>query len=174
MADLNKNINENDVLIFYFSGHGYSIGTDHYLVFSDGFLRTQQLIEYFEVVKAKTKIIFLDCCFSGNFKLKGTSSLDIEKTVSEFYSKGYVVFASSNTNQKSYPHPTYSISLFTFFLCAALQSKFLISEGKISLYDITRLVSLYLELWNKKNPDEKQKPIFRAKIGATIYFEVDE
>ncbi len=166
--------NDNDVLLFYFSGHGNSDINKHYLVFSDDYLNTQEFIEYFSNVKAKTKVIFLDCCFSGNFKVRGTKIFDIEKTVSEFYSNGFVVFSSSNSIQVSYGHPNKPISLFTNYLCIALKNNFLIKEGKVSLYSITRLVSLYLEIWNKKNPSMQQKPIYRGNIGGTINFRIEQ
>nr|WP_275298481.1 caspase family protein [Clostridium sp. YIM B02555] len=166
--------NENDILIFYFSGHGTTIDKQHYLVFSDGLISTQEIIGYFEKVLAKSKIIFLDCCFSGNFFVDKTSIFNIEKTVTEFTGKGYAVFTSSNSAQVSYGHPDKPISVFTSFLCSAFQDKYIIRKGKITLYDIKKLVSLYLEVWSKRNPDKQQHPIFRANMGGTIFFQVQD
>lgn len=165
---------ENDILIFYFSGHGTTIDKQHYLVFSDGLISTQEIIGYFEEVLAKSKIIFLDCCFSGNFSVDKTSIFNIEKTVAEFAGKGYAVFSSSNSAQESYGRPDKPISVFTSFLCSALQDKYIIRQGKITLYDIQKLVSLYLEVWSKRNPGKQQYPIFRANMGGTIFFQVQE
>ncbi len=163
-----------DTLIFYFSGHGATIEGQHYLVFSDGIISTQEIIEHFKEIQVKSKIILLDCCFSGNFSIDETSSFNIEKTVEEFQGEGYAVLSSSKSDQVSYGHPNRPVSVFTSFLCDAFQDKHIIKQGKVSLYDIQRLVSLYLEVWNKRNPEKKQHPIFRANIGGTIFFDVEE
>lgn len=74
----------------------------------------------------------------------------------------------------SYGHPSKPISLFTSFLCEALTDKYLVKKGKKSLYDIQKLLFMYLEIWNIKNPDRQQNPIFRANMGGTILFAVEE
>jgi hypothetical protein len=174
ILSLSKEIQEDDVLIFYFSGHGKTYDDKHYLVFSDGLIHTQEIIDLMEKINAKSKLIILDCCFSGNFRVSGTSKFNISETVEEFSGKGYAVISSSNSSQVSRSHPKKSVSLFTHFLSRALQSNFIIREGKISLHEIHKLVSFYLDLWNKKNPDNNQQPIFRANMGGTIYFEVED
>lgn len=167
-------IDKNDTLIFYFSGHGATIDGQHYLVFSDGIISTQEIIEHFKEIQAKSKVILLDCCFSGNFSIDETSSFNIEKTVEEFQGEGYAVLSSSNSDQVSYGHPEKPVSVFTSFLCDAFQDKHIVKQGKVSLYDIQRLVSLYLEVWNKRNPDKMQHPVFKANMGGTIFFDVKE
>lgn len=174
LSQMTSLTNENDTVIFYFTGHGTTIDSQHYLVLSDELIHTQEIIKYFEKISARSKIIFLDCCFSGNYYVSKTSEFNIEKTVSEFQGKGYAVFSSSNSSQVSYGHPDKPISVFTSFLCDALQDKHIIKQGKITLYSIQKLVSLYLEVWSKKNPDKQQRPIFRANMGGTIFFDVHD
>lgn len=174
ISEITNLMDKDDYLIFYFSGHGTSVHNQHYLVFSDGLISTQEIIEFFEMASAKGKIVFLDCCFSGQFSISGTSSFSIEETVSEFAGRGYAVFSSSNAIQESYGHPDKPISVFTSFLCDALKDKYIIRKGKVSLHDIQKLVRLYLQVWNLRNPDKQQHPIFRANMGGTIYFEVQD
>ena len=174
LTNLSESTNEDDAVIFYFSGHGTTIDYKHYLVFSNGMIHTQEIIKALEKINAKSKIIILDCCFSGNFNVSGTSNFNIQETVEEFNGKGYAVFSSSNSEQVSFGHPEKPISLFTNFVCNALQDKYIIREGMVSLYDIHKLVSLYLDLWNIRNPDKQQQPIFRANMGGTIYFQVKD
>lgn len=163
-----------DTVIFYFSGHGTTQSSNHYLVFSDKIIGTQEIIKFIEKIKAKSKIIILDSCMSGNFAIDGVVAFNIGETVNEFAGKGYAVLASSNAVQYSYAHPDKPVSLFTSFLCEALEDKHIIKNGKKSLYDINRLISLYLEIWNKRNPSKQQQPIFRTNMGGTIFFEVEE
>ena len=55
-----------------------------------------------------------------------------------------------------------------------MQSNLLKRKGTVTLYDIVRFVSLYLELWNKNNPAMQQSPIYRGNIGGTVKFIVDD
>ncbi|WP_236823185.1 caspase family protein [Bhargavaea massiliensis] len=174
LSKLSSTLNKNDTLLFYFSGHGHNIDQQHYLVLSDDFISTNELIRKLEKIQAKSKVIFLDCCFSGNFTVGNTSETDFEKMMSDFYGRGYAVLASSSANQVSYRHPSKPMSLFTSFLCDAIKNKSLVKKGKVTLNDIQKLTSLYLDVWNKKNPQFSQKPIFKKNMGGTIFFEVDE
>lgn len=174
LQEISSKIKANDLLVLYFSGHGGSIAGKHYLAFSDKPISTQIIIDYIHDIKAKTKIIFLDSCHSGNFDLPGYGKLNIDETIEEFNSKGIVVFTSSNSNQSSHGHPDRPISVFTNFLSTAMQSNLLKRKGTVTLYDIVRFVSLYLELWNKNNPAMQQSPIYRGNIGGTVKFIVDD
>lgn len=111
---------------------------------------------------------------AGNFTVNDTAVFNINETADEFAGKGYAVIASNNATQYSYGHPDKPISLFTSFLCEALTNTYIIREGKKSLYDINKLLFLFLEIWNKNNPAQKQSPIYRANIGGTIFFEIQD
>lgn len=165
---------KDDTLLLYFSGHGGTLAGNHHLLLSDTMIKTQELITYLEGISARNKVLFLDCCMAGNFTVNDTAVFNINKTADEFAGKGYAVIASSNAIQYSYGHPDKPISLFTSFLCEALTNTHVIREGKKSLYDINKLLFLFLEMWNKNNPTQKQSPIYRANIGGTIFFEVQD
>lgn len=173
LQTLSSTVDDGDILIFYFSGHGTTISGEHYLVLSDGLIGTQEVIRYFEKAKTKSKVVFLDCCMSGNYDVYNSAKFDIDKTVEEFHGNGYAVLSSSNAVQYSYGHPEKPMSVFTSFLCDAICDKYTIREGKKSLYDIKKLVTLYLDIWSKKNPQMSQFPIYRANMGGTIFFEVE-
>ena len=165
---------EDDSILLYFSGHGTTVADSHYLVLSDKLIRTQELIEYLDNINAKNKVLFLDCCLAGNFSVDKTAVFNINETADEFAGRGYAVFASCNAQQYSYGHPDKPISLFTNFLCQALTLSFIIREGKKSLYDIHKLLFMLLEVWNKNNPTKIQTPVYRANMGGTIYFDVQD
>ncbi len=169
-----SNAAEDEILLFYFSGHGMNSNGDHFLVLTDSFVNTQEVITYLEAIPSKSKVLFLDCCHAGNFEVNGSAALDIDATVDNFAGKGYAVFASSSAVQVSQKHPDKEISLFTSFLCDALLNRFTIREGKKSLYDIQKLLLLMLKIWNKGNPSKMQTPIYRANLGGTVYFDVED
>lgn len=163
-----------DTLVFYFSGHGGTLPSGHHLVLSDSYVNTQVIIEYLESVPAKNKIIFIDSCMSGNFNISQTASYSTNETIEDFLGKGYAVIASCSETQFSFNHPDKPISLFTSFLCEVLKDVYLIKKGKKSLDDIKKLLFLYLDIWNKRNPMRQQHPIFRANMGGTIFFDIQE
>ena len=171
---VSKDTAADDTLLFYFSGHGTNIGRKHFLVLTNDFFNTQDLIKYLEDIPAKSKVLFLDCCHAGNFEVNGSAVFDVDAAVENFAGRGYAVFASSNALQESYSHPDKSMSLFTSFLHDALINKFIIREGKKSLNDIHKLLFLIIEAWNKCHPTLSQTPIYRANMGGTLYFNVEE
>ena len=174
LQKLSSLVEKDDTLLLYFSGHGGTVDGEHHLLLSDTMIRTQELITYLDEIAGKNKILFLDCCMAGNFTVENSVVFNIDETADEFAGKGYAVIASSNATQYSYGHPDKPISLFTSFLCEALTNAHIIREGKKSLYDIHKLLFLFLEIWNKNNPSQKQNPIYRANIGGTIFFEVQD
>lgn len=169
-----SNIKEEDTFIFYFSGHGGNKSGEHHLLFSDEMVKTQDIIQLLDIINAKNKIIIFDSCMSGNFKVEETAEFKANTSITDFFESGYVVISSSNATQVSWGHPNKPISLFTSFLCEALTDKLLIKKGKKSLYDIQKLLFLYLNIWNRNNPTKVQDPIFRANIGGTIIFSVED
>ncbi|EOR20425.1 caspase family protein [Clostridium sartagoforme] len=163
-----------DTFIFYFSGHGGNSEIGHLLLLSDGYIMTQEVIELFESIPAKNKIIIFDSCMAGNFEVVETPIFSQTMLLDDFVGKGYAVISSCNATQYSYGHPNKPVSLFTSFLCEALKDRYIIREGKKSLNDIQKLLFLYLSIWNKNNHKRIQNPIYRANLGGTIYFSVED
>lgn len=93
---------EDDTLLLYFSGHGATWNDTHYLVLSDKLVETNELIKCLESNKAKSKVLFLDCCLAGNFNIDGTATFDVDETADAFAGNGYAVIASCNAQQYSY------------------------------------------------------------------------
>lgn len=170
-------VEHEDTFIFYFSGHG-CISRDgyHILVFSDGHIKTEDLIEYFNKINVKNKLLIFDTCHSGHFKINGLPSLDYESSLEKFLGTGYAILSSSSSNQYSYNHPDSEkqSSLFTSFFNDAIIARSLLKEGKKSLDDIINLLFQYMKIWNIKHPEYAQNPIFRSKLGGTIFFSVEQ
>ena len=159
-----------DTFLFYFSGHGGK----NCLALSDGLVPLQSLIETIEKANAKNKIIILDSCHSGSFSISSVPQLDITETVENFAGHGYAVLASCGAEQFSGFDDDRKISLYTRFVCDALTTRFLIKKGKKSLETINEAIFYLAQIWNKKEPNNIQQPIFRANVGGTIFFDVEE
>lgn len=96
-------IAENDILIFYYSGHGYADGA---LAFSGtSTMAPDELLEEIKTLDCR-KLLILDCCYSGNY-VKGGSSSFIEAYRSIFssnddYDNNLWVMAAALPYQKSW------------------------------------------------------------------------
>lgn len=178
MIELQNSVSSEDTLIFYFSGHGGNIDSKHhYLCFSNGEKRTEQIINALNTICAKNKIVILDSCNSGNIHVNGPSSFSPQINIADLFGKGYAVISSSSPSQSSYPYDSKNptISLFTKFLCDSLTDKMIIKHGKKSLNDIKDLLFLYIDWWNR-NPEHEQKqdPVFQSNIIGTVMFPVEQ
>lgn len=165
---MKNKVEKEDIFIFYFSGHG----GNNVLCLSEENIQLDIVIDLIEKMKAKSKIILLDSCRSGDF-LIDNAELKIEHTVNDFASHGCAVFASCNAMQSSSFNDERHLSIFTGFLSDAFIYAPIVN-GKKSLEDIQRLVFRYAKNWNTDTSNYYQTPIFRSNIGGTIYFDVEE
>lgn len=65
LDSVSANCSENDTFILYFSGHGLH----EKVAFSDQLVSTNEIINKVQNIKVKSKVIILDCCYSGDFVL---------------------------------------------------------------------------------------------------------
>lgn len=156
---------KNDVIIFYFSGHGS--GED--LILSDSNISMKELIEWFKGLD-QTKILIFDTCYSGNAQIN--NEMDIDDGI-EIQNTNTLIMASSRPTEKSGFHPRQEVSLFTWFLCKALTYSPLIKQGKKSIYDIIEYIKFLSKQWEKQN-QLIQHPVFRSSLLGTIEFKVGE
>lgn len=166
---INKS-NKDDTLIFYFSGHG----SKNTLALSDCMVNLQSLVDLIEEIQIKCKIIILDSCHSGYVDISDVPQVDINESVEFFSGYGYAVMASCTSEQASRFDYNRNMSLYTRFVCDALTSKFLIRDGKKSLESINQAIFRFAEMENNKTSKSIQSPIFRSKIGGTIFFDVED
>lgn len=164
-------LEEHDTAIFYFSGHG-TLSNPHYLVLSDEYIKTQDFLDIISQSKAKNKVLFLDCCYSGNFEVTGSSKMEAEESIATFNGTGYAVISSSNAEEPS--GGTNNGSIFTNILCGALTNKALSRKGYLSLNDLQLWVKRALEVYSRNTPDYPQHSIFRANMGGTIFFKTSD
>lgn len=170
IGNFGRSLAEQDTFIFYFSGHG----SPKKLAFSNAQLDQQDVINYIDKIPCKNKIVFLDCCYSGNFDSLEAKHIDIEKTINDFVGHGIAVYASSSADEASRITLDGNHSVFTGALATTLISRDIVRKGKIELNDIYRETNRLVMDWNAKYPDKKQNPIYRSSIGGSIYFQVSD
>lgn len=108
-----KKAKEDDLVIFFFSGHGYKGGFMAY----DGPLSYDDIRSIFKNCKASRKMIFADACFSGEIRDNGNNS-----TSTTTYSKDDVMlFLSSRSGETSMESPDMTNGFFTSCLVRCLR-----------------------------------------------------
>ena len=171
---------EEDTLIFWFSGHGVNREGRHCLMLSDGMIETQSVIDLFDESPVRHKVLFLDCCMSGNYEMSEPAmqagNNTAEKEGADWPLKlpegGCIVFASSGAEELSGAWPGGQLSLFTTFLAEALTNPFLIRDGAKTMERIREYVFLRAAAWNEQNPGRAQNPVYRSSAAGTIRFPV--
>ncbi len=170
IADFDSKLGSEDVFIFYFSGHG----REKNIIFSNGQVELQSIIDYIEKIPAKSRLVILDCCYSGNFEGSGARIMHFDDAVSDFAGKGIAVLASSAADEVSRLGLDGKSSMFTGALASNMILRLKPHKGKVSLDDIYDGTMELVKSWNNNNPGKEQQPIFRSSIGGTIYFQIEE
>lgn len=111
MTSLYKKAKADDIIVFFFSGHGYPGGFVAY----DEMLCFEDLRHAFSSVQAKHKMIFADACFSGTMRASNRASSQVK---SDF---DVLLFLSSRHDENSMEVPGMKNGFFTSCLVRCLK-----------------------------------------------------
>jgi len=149
---------DNEVSLFYFSGHGYMENTGGYLITSDcatgdDGLSMTELLKIVNDSKVRNKIIILDTCHSG-----AMGNIDVDTNVAVI-NEGVTILTASQKNE-------YSIdegdgSLFTKLLVDALSGTASSLLGDVSPGSVYAHIDQSLGAW-------EQRPIFKTNVKNFI------
>jgi len=107
----------NDVVLFYFSGHGQQDSNSKYAIWPYNTLANSDkneiqdgmLDSWLRCLESSQQVIIIDSCNSGGF-------------IEELYNYGRVVLTSSNKDEDSHEKPTLGHSIFTYFFLDAFNN----------------------------------------------------
>lgn len=106
-----KNAKQEDIVVFYFSGHGISGGFCAY----DDFLMYDDIKAIFSSCSSKHKIIFADACYSGKMREPSSNRRRISSDTD------VLLFLSSRQNEYSIESPGMKNGFFTACLIKCLK-----------------------------------------------------
>jgi hypothetical protein len=158
-VDLRKQIlelfsGENDIALFYFSGHGYIENTGGYIITYDSIsgddgIALSDIILWANDSKSKNKIIILDSCFSG---IAGSNPF--KSSLSEI-SEGVTILTASTSEEFALEEN--GSGVFTSLLVDALSGAAGNLVGDVSPGSIYAHIDQSLGPWS-------QRPIFKTNV----------
>ncbi len=159
LSQVAQNTSENDLLLFYFSGHGDLVSGEPYLCpsdtesdfVSDTAIPLARVREIIEASRASVKLLILDACHLG--ARLGSKSFDKskefnEKTKNIFRGvRGLAMLASSAREETSLENTEKEHGIFTYFLLEGLRNHLIVDkneDAQISVTEIFNFVALNL------------------------------
>ena len=100
----------NDIVVFFFSGHGYKGGFRAY----DAHISYKEIRNAMAKSKCKNKMIFADACFSG--KLREDNASSSTSAMNAARKANVMLFLSSRSNETSLERSDMSNGFFTAYL----------------------------------------------------------
>lgn len=167
-----------DLLLFYYSGHGDEDGGESYLVARNGrrlvlrdtAVRLSRIREMMEDAPARAKIIVLDACHSGA-DIGGKGPLPMsEGFIHRVFeqAEGMAILASCKQGQLSYEWRENECSVFTHFLLEALAGAADRDEkGFVTVQDASRHVTDGVKLWASQR-NMSQIPTLQYTVAGDI------
>ena len=145
---------DNDISLFYFSGHGHIENTGGYLLTSDcktgddGFSMTD-LLTIVNKSRVRNKIIILDTCYSG-----AMGNMDIDSNIVTI-NEGVTILSASQKNETSVEWD--DGGLFTKLFIDALNGSASSLLGEVSPGSIYAHIDQSLGDW-------EQRPVFKTNV----------
>lgn len=174
LDELSTLVSQEDVLIFYYAGHGSMIDNDFYFVptgssrlYDASALRkeaidAQLLQEKLKHIKALKQLIVMDACQSGgSVELLATRGSNEEKAIAQLSrSAGIHVIASAGSEQFATEFVSLGHGLFTHVLLKALQGAAdgAPKDGKITIYELKSYIDDQVPEVTKKLKGNPQYP----------------
>ncbi len=169
---------KDDLLLFYYSGHGEAVAGQSYLVARDGrrlvpgdtavpLARVEEIVRN---APARGKVIIIDSCHSGaDFSGKGPKAMSEEFIRQVFeQAEGMAVLSSCQQGELSYESPGKDQGVFTFYLLEALAGAADVDrKGFVTVQDLNRYVVNGVRLWAVDH-QVSQTPTLRYTVSGDI------
>jgi uncharacterized caspase-like protein len=167
--------NENDAVIFYFSGHG---SKNAFITYEyegnarnrNGLLSHKELYEAIEKSKARYKYVIADACHAGNFA--GTDTIRVEIHKSTFYQafeqsrKGFAMLLSCKYDEHAREYENdIRQGIFTYCLLKGLQGESDVNKDRvISVIELFDYVFYNVRKYTKG----AQNPVIAGSYDDTL------
>lgn len=180
---ISRKAEQDDIIILFFSGHGYSENNVGYLatfdtdldLASDTSISISRIKSELEKSQAKKIMIILDSCYSGikyGKKFDSKMTEEFEKSLLSDISEGWVIFASCKHSELSYAFEDNSMSVFTSYLIEGLKGNADDdNDSIISLENLNTYVTGMVSRWAIEN-GKIQTPNMNMQLVGTLNFSI--
>ncbi|MFP4440781.1 MAG: caspase family protein [Chloroflexaceae bacterium] len=177
LANIAQAAAEEDVLLFYFSGHGLAEGGESYLLPCDARLSAlrhtavvmQDLRDLLDQSPARARVVIIDACHSGAAIGKAPPTMTpefIQRVFAE--AEGMAVLASCKQGQRSWEWPDQGRSVFTYYLLEALRGQADNDrKGFVTVSDAGRYVADRVKHWSVEH-SVLQTPTLQYTVAGDI------
>jgi uncharacterized caspase-like protein len=157
------NANDNDKVIFYFSGHGNQLGFIPYDVSNENInsiISYKEIKNAFKNSDASIKICYADACMSGTMKENKNETIHYETK-----NTNVAMILSSRASQNSVESFRASGGVFTYFLLKGLNG-----DADVDHNNIVTIKELFkfMKPSIRKNTPNKQSPVFYGKFSDDL------
>ncbi|MCQ2194574.1 MAG: caspase family protein [Paludibacteraceae bacterium] len=175
LSNLVNKVEQGDVIMLFFSGHGSKEGSETYFLSCNA--ESNDLFSSsvnFDAIRTAIKrlkdrkcrvLVFMDACHSG--ALYGQKSVTESFALSD---PGVIGFYSSTESQKSNESEQWNNGIFTKALLEGFNGKAVDQDGNITIDELER----YVRESVRKATNGKQMPIFENKQGNFVLFEANK
>lgn len=158
MRKVYKKANASDIVVFFYSGHGYPGGFCAY----DGNLSYGEIRKAMSLSNCCNKMIFADACFAGDMRTGGRASQSAENAAKK---ANVMLFLSSRSNETSAERASMKNGFFTTYLQQGLRGAADVNRDRVitakELYNYVH--SGVIEL-----SDGKQHPVMWGKFSDNM------
>lgn len=143
---ISKTISNDEIFVFYFTGHGCFYNSKYSLVLSNYILKAEDLLSVICNIKCKRKIIIVDSCYSGNLKSEELNKYFENKCDNN----GIDLLLSCDKNEECGFYSDKKSSQFTKFFVDAMNNNDL-----CYMDEVIRLIAIYNDSYNKRNSGQQ-------------------
>jgi WD40 repeat protein len=174
LDDISAKVNQEDVFIFYYAGHGSMVDDKFYFIPTESIrlydasslnkeaIEASFLQDKFKNIKALKQLIVMDACQSGgSVELLATRGASEEKAIAQLSrSAGIHVMASAGSEQFATEFQELGHGLFTYVLIKALQGEAdgAPKDGKVTIYELKSYIDDQVPEMTRKMKGKPQYP----------------
>jgi hypothetical protein len=180
LDNMARSSDEDDLLLFYFSGHGTTSNGEGYLLARDtksSSLRytgiaIREIGEILRNCEAKAKILVIDSCHAGETIGKTSNTMTqvfLERVF--FEAEGTAVLASCKHEQKSYVWEEQQTSVYTYYFLQALSGQAdTDKKGFVTVNDVNRFVTDGVKTWALQHGVSQTPTLQYTVVGDIILY----
>jgi uncharacterized caspase-like protein len=170
---------EDDLILFYFAGHGTEISEKPYLLTSDTKMNVvketaidiEELNEMLKQSKSKFILRIFDACrtpYSSN--ARGLLSRMTNAFHSAIFTQpaGWATISSCSSGEFAYETEEYEQGIFSYYLCEGLAGSAANSQGNITLDSLLGHINSSMSVWSERG--NKQTPHRQVDISGELVF----